>query len=246
MSSSTTRILGADERGGCARARRRLPFMASRRLPRKDEAAALLQRQAEGEDRSSARPVGRPDASAMSLDDGPGDGQPQPGAAAAALGGGASVELLEDLLLARPRPAPVPGRRPRRPRRRHRPCAEMSMGEPAGEYLSALSSRLKSTCSISTPSRGTRGRSAGMCLVIVPAGGLLPQPAESRADDVLEREPLLVDHGDARLQPGHAQQVLDQPGETVRLVVDLGEERARAWRCRPRRPSRAACWSCRR
>ena len=58
---------------------------------------------------------------------------------------------------------------------------------------------------------------------------LLAQPDQSGAYDVLQREPLLVDRYDARLQPGHRQQVLHQPRQTVGLVVDLAQQFPAEW-----------------
>ena len=122
--------------------------------------------------------------------------------------------------------------------------ALMSIGVPAPLYLSAFSRRLTSTCSTSTPSSGTRGRSGGEVLVHHSPGQFLPQPPERRPDDVLEREPLLLDFDGSGIEPGHAEQVVDQPGQAVGFLDHLVQERLPLRSHRPTRPTPGErCWS---
>ena len=104
---------------------------------------------------------------------------------------GPAVELLEHLLLRRPRGGPGRGRRPRSPAAAGRARAAISSGVPAAVYLTTFSRRLTKTCSKSTGS--TEQRAAG------PRAGptrtraspsLASSRDERRADDLLERHPL--------------------------------------------------------
>ena len=95
----------------------------------------------------------------------------------------------------------------------------ISIGTPAGVYLSALSSRLISTCSINTSSIAHQrelGRHPGGDAPPSQAGA---EPAERGADDLLQRMPLAAQLQGPRLQPRHLEQVLHQPVQTLGLVA---------------------------
>ena len=84
------------------------------------------------------------------------------------------------------------------------------------------------TCSTSTPSIGTSGRSGGRRTSTVRSRSCVLEPVEHRADDPLDRLPFLRDLDGARREPRHVEQVAHQAIEPLRLLVDrLGEVPAR-------------------
>ena len=124
------------------------------------------------------------------------------------------------------RPAECPGpssstcRRPCPPSRH----ALMVISEPAGAYLPALSSRLNSTCSNSTSSRSSIGRS-GSSTHLRPVLRQDLAGAPQRAADRIRQ----IDRAGAQpqrpgLQPRHVQQVADEAIEPLRLVLDVADQ----------------------
>ena len=83
--------------------------------------------------------------------------------------------------------------------------AESLMGLPGGVYFTALSSRLINTCSISTLSRGTSGKSAGRCVVNGRSRELRLQACQGCTHHFFQRLPLRVHLDSAGLEPRHLQ-----------------------------------------
>ena len=102
--------------------------------------------------------------------------------------------------------------RPRRP----------STGWPSGEWRTAFSTRLASTRSISSWSTSTGGRSAGRSTRTVPrwTAPVSSAPSTTSATGLIVAAQLER----AGLDPGHVEQVVDQPVERVGLVLDQLEQ----------------------
>ena len=138
----------------------------------------------------------------------------------------ARIELLEDArFAARREPGSAVGDLDHQSVARTR--GGRSTGLPAGVYFAAFSSRFTNSCSSRIASTDTSGRSAGSSVLHGPAGELRLQPRQRRADHLLERDPLALDHERARLEAGHVEQVPHQALQALGLLAD-GVEQLRA------------------
>ena len=110
---------------------------------------------------------------------------------------------------------------------------------PAGAYFAALSSRLNSTCSNSTASSasiGRSGRELHLDLVLRQDLAGAPQRAADDLADVVRRG---VGDDRAGFEPGHVEQIGDEAVEPLGLVDDRGQQLVSArHRSRSRRRSR--------
>ena len=95
---------------------------------------------------------------------------------------------------------------------------------PAGEYLMALSRMLTSTCSISTGSTWSSGKSCGMSNVDLDDVKRLRQLLHRPADNLAQIEPFAPRLQRAIAEPGHVEQVLDEAVEPLALVEDGGQQ----------------------
>ena len=107
-----------------------------------------------------------------------------------------------------------------RPRRALRQLCDADRSVPAGAYFAALSSRLNSTCSNSTASSSSIGRSGASssstlwCARILPARrSALPTISPRSCSATLRRD-------GAGFEPGHVEQVGDEAVEALGLVDD--------------------------
>ena len=120
----------------------------------------------------------------------------------------------------------------------------------SGAYLAALSSRLNSTCSNSTASSSSIGRSAASSSSTWCRARILLARSQRAADDLAEIVQRGVGHDGAGFELGHVEQVGDEAVEPLGFVDDgreqiglLGVGRARPKdraACRPRRARRQA------
>ena len=99
----------------------------------------------------------------------------------------------------------------------------MALGLP---YLAAFSTRLVSTCSTLSGSAYTRGRSVGERHGAVELGDRHAHLLDHGASEGREVDHLPAQHQAAGLQPADVEQLGDQPGDAVGVVVDLLEHRA--------------------
>ena len=214
-----------------------------RRLPEREE---------EAERRSAAGAVLCPDPSAVGADDGPGYRQTQPGSSLARGGrGGAAEQLLKDaFLFALCQPGSPVAHADHHSLLLH-PCADVE-GRAGGAVLESVLQEVDQDLLDEHAVQGHERQVGGKILVDHSAGQFLAQPSERRADDVLEREPLLLDFDRPGVEPGHAEQVVDQPGQTVGLLDHFLQQRGplglrpptrpvREERCWPRRSPPAGC-----
>ena len=100
----------------------------------------------------------------------------------------------------------------------------MRMVVSGGAYLAALSSRLNSTCSSSTASTDTIGRSAATSSIHGVLGQDLAGAPQRAADDLAHVVRCRIGDDGAGLELGHVQQVGDEPVQPLGLVDDGGEQ----------------------
>ena len=103
---------------------------------------------------------------------------------------------------------------------RHRRRASMRISEPAGAYFAALSRRLNSTCSNSTGSSSSIGRSAAMssstrwaARILAARSSALPMSSARSTEGDARRDR-------ARFEPGHVEQIGDEAVEPLGLLAD--------------------------
>ena len=172
-----------------------------------------------------AGPVGcgcRPDGAAECLDEAAADGQSQagPGPLAVAL---APVELVENALQLGCRNARALVRTSSVTASSCRPT--IAIVEPAGAYFAALSSRLTNTCSNSTGSSTSIGKSAASRLDAVLVE--MRAPLQRGADRLADVDHLPVQLEGAQLQPCHVEQVADEAIEPLALPPDVRRQLVR-------------------
>ena len=100
----------------------------------------------------------------------------------------------------------------------------MRISVPAGAYLAALSRRLNSTCSKSTASSCSIGRSAGKSTSTRCRARILLARSQRAADDLAEIVERGVGHDRAGFELRHVEQVGDEPVEPFRLLDDRREQ----------------------
>ena len=182
-------------------------------------------RQGDGEDGAGAvGAVAGGDRAAHGLDEAAADREAEAGAGAHPVALLRAVELVEDLLdlvgrdalaLVDRSRAPAPPAAVGRPR--------MRTVVPSGAYFAALSSRLKSTCSKSTGSTSTIGRSSARSTSTWwPAS---TRPARCSALPTISPRSCggAVRRDGAGFEPGHVEQVGDEAVEPLGLVEDRAE-----------------------
>ena len=150
----------------------------------------------------------------------PADGEAEAGAGPPPVAALAAVELVEDALQLLGRDAgPLVAHLERRRRLASR-RPTISIGAAARACTcAALSSRLTSTCSISTKSSESSGRSAGRSSRDAVPGEELAGAAQRGADDVAEVDRLAPGPDGAGLEPRHVEQVVDEAVEPLGLLL---------------------------
>ena len=167
------------------------------------------------------------DAAAVGFHDAPADRQAQPGPGGAAVAFLDPVEHVEHPLAVLRAECPGPWSQTSMTAWPSRSAVQTVTGVPGGEYLQALSIRLKITCSISIASRPEQ-RHGGIDLDPDRAAAQqLGRALDRRADDVAEIDPVGARLELAGAEPGHVQQVLDEAVQALGLVLDgLGQVEA--------------------
>ena len=113
------------------------------------------------------------------------------------------------------------GRAPRSARVRRRGCSSSSTRPPSGEYLTAFSTRLTSTCSSPSASAATCGPGSGAVSTSSTSGRQVRRGRRDHAARELGRVgPADRDRRRAGVEPAREQDVVDDPREPLRLAGD--------------------------